>query len=87
MGSGLLGAAIKHLVPWKGVNKWIPAITTVATGAYYATNAGMPPLEAALAGLITALGAKGGHDTALDHTPLGRVQLPTLRRDGTRQRL
>jgi len=93
-GSGVafaIGAAVKHLLPWGGVNKFIPLIGALGAGTYRAITTGAATPEtialSAVRGVFDAMTAKGSHGVLVDHTPLKHVQIARMRGGGTSQGL
>lgn len=61
VGQGVLGQVVKHVLPWDGLNKFIPAINIVG-GVAYNKAQGMDWGSAVTIGVVGALGAKAGKD-------------------------
>jgi hypothetical protein len=56
-----VGGIIKHVLPWKGVNRFIPLINWGVATVFNATAGGLDIAGAAVKGLQDALMATGGH--------------------------
>lgn len=79
IGQGLVGQAIKHLVPWDGVNKFIPAFNAIA-GTAYNMSKGLDWQSAATYGVVGMLSTMKAKDKLKEK--LGDRQFKGIGTDG-----
>jgi len=68
----ILGAGVKHILPWKSVNKFIPLIN-MGVGVGLRMAGGGDVAQAAIGGVADAIAAVGTHKTAQQVKGLDRI--------------
>lgn len=72
-GSGAFGFVLKHFVPGRAVNKFIPYVNTLGSIAYMKSQ-GFGWGDSVFGGLMSAMAAGKVHSELKENTPIGEIR-------------